>query len=65
MKDPGHNPPAEVEEEKGPPDLGNMGWRLCQQPVRKVRIHMVVFGMLTRIVMMSLIKVLCGPSLMQ
>lgn len=65
MKDPGQNPPAEVEEEKGPPDLGNMGWRLCQQPVRKVRINTVVFVMLARIVMVSLIKVVCGPSRIQ
>jgi hypothetical protein len=37
-------PPAELEvgrstdsdEAHEPPDLGNMGWRLCKKPVRKV-----------------------------
>jgi hypothetical protein len=28
--------PSEVEGESSPPDLGNMGWRLCNKAVRKV-----------------------------
>jgi len=36
LADPGQNPPAETDEAKTPPDFGNMGWRFCQQPIRKV-----------------------------
>ncbi len=31
------NHPNESDEMYEPPDLGNMGWRLCKQPIRKVR----------------------------
>ena len=44
MMDPGQSPNAEDNEGAVlPPDFGNMGWRFCQQPIRKVSLDPIAW----------------------